>query len=235
MNRSQSHASQTDLNQQQAILTQSASPKPTRGQRLADAMASKVGSWAFIGTQSVILAGWIGANSIPGVPHWDESPFILLNLVFSFASAYTAPVVLMSQNRQSEEDRHSAMINHKVNLQVAQDIERLHQKIDDLQTQQLTEFSQLLQKQREAIPTQRGRLPSKIYLVAQANQNGIAKDNRKPKTVSVLLPQSVFNNQTMDTVLPSHLQTKQKFSVSIEGSLLTNSLNQTVTSSSETK
>ncbi|GAP98949.1 DUF1003 domain-containing protein [Leptolyngbya sp. NIES-2104] len=215
------------LNQQQSIL-ESAPPKPTRGQRLADAMASKVGSWAFIGTQSVILAGWIGANSIPGAPHWDESPFILLNLVFSFASAYTAPVVLMSQNRQSEEDRYSAMMNHKVNLHVAQEIERLHQKIDDLQTRQLTELSQLLEKQPEAMSTQRDRLPSKIYLVAQANQNGVAKDNRKPKTVSVLLPQSVFNAQTTDTVLPSHLQTKQKFEVSIDNCAIANSLNRTV-------
>ena len=235
MNRPQSNASQTELNQQQSILAQSAPPEPTRGQRLADAMASKVGSWTFIGMQSVVLAGWIGANTIPGAPHWDESPFILLNLVFSFASAYTAPVVLMSQNRQSEEDRHSAMTNHKVNLQVAQDIERLHQKIDDLQTRQLTELSQLLQKQPEVPSVQGDRLPSKIYLVAQANQSGIAKDNRKPKTVSVLLPQSVFNAQTTDTVLPSHLQTKQKFSVSIENPSISNPLNQTVTSSPESK
>lgn len=235
MNRSQSNASQTDLNQQQSVLAQSTPPKPTRGQRLADAMASKVGSWAFIGTQSVILAGWIGANSIPGVPHWDESPFILLNLVFSFASAYTAPVVLMSQNRQSEEDRYSAMTNHKVNLQVAQDIKRLHQKIDDLQSRQLTELAKLLQKQPEVTSVQRDRLPSKIYLVAQANQSGITKDNRKPKTVSVLLPQSVFNAQTTDTVLPSHLQTKQKFSVEIENSSIANPLHQTATPSPKSK
>ncbi|MBW4529003.1 MAG: DUF1003 domain-containing protein [Phormidium tanganyikae FI6-MK23] len=197
-------------------------------------MASKVGSWAFIGMQSVILAGWIGANSIPGAPHWDESPFILLNLVFSFASAYTAPVVLMSQNRQSEEDRHSAMTNHKVNLQVAQEIERLHEKIDDLQTRQLTELSKLLQ-QPTTVTTQSDRLPSKIYLVAQANQTGVVKENRKPKTVSVLLPQSVFNTQTTDTVLPSHLQTKQKFSVSIEDHAISNPMNQIVSSSTESK
>jgi uncharacterized membrane protein len=228
-----SNAPQAISNQQQSILEQSA-PQPTRGQRLADAMASKVGSWAFIGMQSVILAGWIGANSIPGAPHWDESPFILLNLVFSFASAYTAPVVLMSQNRQSEEDRHSAMTNHKVNLQVAQEIERLHEKIDDLQTRQLTELSKLLQ-QPTTVTTQSDRLPSKIYLVAQANQTGVVKENRKPKTVSVLLPQSVFNTQTTDTVLPSHLQTKQKFSVSIEDHAISNPMNQIVSSSTESK
>ncbi|WP_242055622.1 DUF1003 domain-containing protein [Nostoc flagelliforme] len=69
----------------------------TRGQQLADKLANHVGSWKFLICQSTILAGWVGMNLTPGVPHWDNSPFIMLNLVFSFASAYTAPIVLMSQ------------------------------------------------------------------------------------------------------------------------------------------
>jgi Protein of unknown function (DUF1003) len=40
-----------------------------------------------------VLMGWVGVNLAPGLPHWDESPFILLNLVFSFASAYTATYI----------------------------------------------------------------------------------------------------------------------------------------------
>ena len=74
----------------------------TRGQQLADTLAAKVGSWPFLIGQTVILAGWVGANLTPGIPHWDRQPFILLNLVFSFASTYTAPIVLMSQNRLVE-------------------------------------------------------------------------------------------------------------------------------------
>lgn len=106
----------------------------TFGQKLADAMAAKVGSWGFLIGQTIVLTGWVGANTIPGMPHWDQSPFILLNLVFSFASAYTAPVVLMSQNRQSDEDREQSAHNHLVNLRTAESIELLHRKLDELQS-----------------------------------------------------------------------------------------------------
>lgn len=116
----------------------------TRGQRIADKLAMKVGSWGFLIGQSVVLAGWVGINAMPGVPHWDQSPFMMLNLVFSFASAYTAPVVLMSQNRQSDTDRRNAEIDHQVNLKAGQNIELLHQKLDDLHTQKLNELTQII-------------------------------------------------------------------------------------------
>jgi hypothetical protein len=86
---------------------------------------------------------------MPGVPHWDQSPFIMLNLVFSFASAYTAPVVLMSQNRQSEEDRENAQHNYQVTLQAAQNIELLHKKLDAEYTKKLDELTMLIQQQQQ--------------------------------------------------------------------------------------
>ena len=119
------------LKQPQTAKIQPPEKKPlTFGQRLADSMAAKVGSWMFLIGQSTVLVGWVSCNLMPGLPHWDESPFILLNLMFSFASAYTAPVVLMSQNRQSEEDRESANHNYQVTLQAAQKLELLHEKLD---------------------------------------------------------------------------------------------------------
>lgn len=130
---------------------QKSQPELTKGQRLADAMTSKIGSWTFLTLQSGVLAVWIGMNSLPGVPHWDQSPFILLNLVFSFASAYTAPVVLMSQNRQSEEDRKIAELDFKVNQQAAQNIELLHEKMDSLQSQQLLELAKIVKQQQQAL------------------------------------------------------------------------------------
>ncbi|MBD1821743.1 DUF1003 domain-containing protein [Cyanobacteria bacterium FACHB-DQ100] len=113
-------------------------------------MAAKVGSWAFLIGQSTVLAGWITFNSVPGMPHWDEQPFILLNLVFSFASAYTAPVVLMSQNRQSEEDRENANHNYQVTVQAAQNLELLHQKLDAEYSKKLDELTMLIKQQQQA-------------------------------------------------------------------------------------
>ncbi|MBV8887886.1 MAG: DUF1003 domain-containing protein [Chroococcidiopsidaceae cyanobacterium CP_BM_RX_35] len=125
--------------------------KLSLGQRVADAMAAKVGSWAFLIGQTAVLTAWIGLNMAPGVRHWDESPFILLNLVFSFASAYTAPVVLMSQNRQSDIDREKAEYDHQVNLRAGQNIELLHGKLDTLQSQQLKELTQIVKEQQGSL------------------------------------------------------------------------------------
>jgi len=151
MTSSQITQPQTDA--QHPVFTQIQPPtkKPlTVGQKIADKMAAKVGSWAFLIGQTAVLTGWVGCNVIPGLPHWDESPFILLNLVFSFASAYTAPVVLMSQNRQSEEDRESANHNYQITLQAAQNLELLHEKLDAQYAKKLDELTVLIQQQQSS-------------------------------------------------------------------------------------
>jgi uncharacterized membrane protein len=132
----------------------------TFGQKLADAMAAKVGSWGFLIGQTLVLTGWVGANTIPGMPHWDQSPFILLNLVFSFASAYTAPVVLMSQNRQSDEDREQSAHNHLVNLRTAESIELLHRKLDQLQLRLSIAESTALTAQNTSIKPSEAKNPT---------------------------------------------------------------------------
>jgi len=77
----------------------------TAGERIADTVASTMGSWPFIITQSTILAGWIVLNVLAIIHHWDPYPFILLNLMLSFQAAYAAPFIMMSQNRQASKDR----------------------------------------------------------------------------------------------------------------------------------
>jgi uncharacterized membrane protein len=138
----------TRSHKQQLETQKSQTETMTLGQRLADNLATKVGSWSFLIAQTGVLTAWVGCNLMPGVPHWDESPFILLNLVFSFASAYTAPIVLMSQNRQSDVDRENAAFDHQVNLKAGQNIELLHEKIDSLQAQQIKELTLIVKEQQ---------------------------------------------------------------------------------------
>lgn len=81
----------------------------TVGQRAADAVARRLGSWRFLIIQSGVLAAWIAFNVAEIVfKPFDPYPFILLNLVLSFQAAYAAPVLLMSANRQAEKDRLAA-------------------------------------------------------------------------------------------------------------------------------
>ena len=100
------------------------------GERVSDAVAAVVGSWPFIICQSIILLIWIALNVAAAVRHWDPYPFILLNLVLSFQAAYTAPVIMMSQNRQATIDRGQAQHDYDVNIKAELEIELLHQKID---------------------------------------------------------------------------------------------------------
>src|SRR3954454_19551018 len=75
------------------------------GQRIADRTTVVLGSWMFIFIQLVVVAIWIILNMVAFLQHWDPYPFIFLNLAFSFQSAMVAPIILMSQNRQDEQDR----------------------------------------------------------------------------------------------------------------------------------
>jgi uncharacterized membrane protein len=79
--------------------------KPTLGQCVADKIATGMGSWTFIILQSFIVLLWMGANVWMATHAFDPYPFVLLNLLFSTQAAYSAPVIMMSQNRQSAKDR----------------------------------------------------------------------------------------------------------------------------------
>jgi uncharacterized membrane protein len=119
--------------------------------RLADAVAATVGSWRFILTQSALLVAWIAGNAVLGSGSWDPYPFILLNLMLSFQAAYTAPIIMMAQNRQADVDRDRAIADYQVNLRAEADITLLHEKLDLLRERQLMEMTQLLKHAIERI------------------------------------------------------------------------------------
>jgi uncharacterized membrane protein len=114
----------------------------TTGQQFADWIAATMGSWRFIIIQSVILFFWILLNVTAFFYRWDPYPFILLNLALSFQAAYAAPIIMMSQNRQSDIDRKKAEIDYNVNIKAELEIELLHQKIDELREKQLEALTQ---------------------------------------------------------------------------------------------
>jgi uncharacterized membrane protein len=112
--------------------------------RLADQVAAIVGSWRFILVQSSLIVAWIGGNAAFGAGTWDPYPFILLNLLLSFQAAYTAPVIMMSQNRQADIDRDRALADYQVNLRAEAEIALLHEKIDLMRERELLELTGLL-------------------------------------------------------------------------------------------
>jgi len=99
--------------------------KMTTGQRIADRLATVMGSWAFIIIQSVILTFWISLNVAAYINHWDPYPFILLNLALSFQAAYAAPIIMMSQNRQAAKDRLMAEQDYVVNIKAEEEVKSI--------------------------------------------------------------------------------------------------------------
>ncbi len=103
----------------------------TIGNRIADKVAAFGGSWTFIIFFGVVLFVWMLINSsfITRLP-FDPYPFILLNLVLSTVAALQAPVIMMSQNRQSSKDRLKSDLDYEVNLKAELEVAQLHNKID---------------------------------------------------------------------------------------------------------
>ena len=77
--------------------------------------------------------------------------FILLNLLLSFQAAYTAPVIMMSQNRLSEIDRQQAKSDYDVDVKAELEIELLHQKIDLMREKELMVLAQALEALTEKL------------------------------------------------------------------------------------
>lgn len=115
-------------------------------ERAADFIARVVGSWTFLLTQSAVLAVWIYANStgIFGVK-WDPYPFILMNLVLSLQAAYTAPIIMMSQNRQATIDRQEARLDYDVNKMTEGQVRTVITKLED-QERELREIRRMLSR-----------------------------------------------------------------------------------------
>jgi uncharacterized membrane protein len=92
------------------------------GQRAADLVAGTVGSWPFIICQTILLIIWATLNVTAWIRHWDPYPFILMNLLLSLQAAYTAPVIMMSENRQAIRDRLEAHNDYVVNQKAEEEI-----------------------------------------------------------------------------------------------------------------
>jgi len=125
--------------------------KPSFGQRAADAVASFGGSWIFVGLFAATMLLWVGLNAFLLLGRgetFDPYPYILLNLFLSMLAAIQAPIILMSQNRQSEKDRITAEHDYEVNLKAELEIMLLHEKIDMLRE---TQWVELLKIQKEQL------------------------------------------------------------------------------------
>lgn len=70
------------------------------GDRCADILRNSMGSWAFIFGFLGFMAAWMGLNAVAWCFHWDEYPYILLNLMLSTLAGLQGGILLISAKRQ---------------------------------------------------------------------------------------------------------------------------------------
>lgn len=91
----------------------------TVANRAADVIAEFGGSWKFIIAAVFFVNVWVWINmwlAWMGKINFDPYPFLLLSTAINVLSVLQAPIILMSQNRQSHKDRLRAEIDYQVNL-----------------------------------------------------------------------------------------------------------------------
>jgi len=87
----------------------------TLADRSADLIAEFGGSWKFILAAVLFFNLWVLINTFTN-SRFDVFPYLLLSTVINMLTLIQAPIILMSQNRQSHKDRLRAEIDYQINL-----------------------------------------------------------------------------------------------------------------------
>lgn len=129
--------------------------KLSLGSRVADKVAAFGGSWPFIFIFAGFMFSWMLWNSVTGSWAFDPLPFMFLNLFLSTIAALQAPVIMMSQNRQSTKDKALAVNNFQVNLKNEVAIDKIVRGQAEL-VQRLAALEQRLSSDKTADKAGRG-------------------------------------------------------------------------------
>jgi len=115
----------------------------TLSDRAADLLAEFGGSWKFILAALGLIAFWIALNSYILMRGFDPLPYQMLNLTLAVIAGLQAPIIMMSQNRQSGKDRLRADLDYQVNLKNEIALNEVLRRLDVLESERLpTLFAQ---------------------------------------------------------------------------------------------
>ena len=125
----------------------------TLGERMADKIAKFAGSWSFLTLFGCVILTWTVVNSkLVFDKPLDPFPYVFLNLILGCIASIQAPIIMMSQNRESQKDRLRSENDYLINLKSEIILEDLHIKIDDIIREQ-----GLLKKELKDIKMEMGK------------------------------------------------------------------------------
>jgi len=117
-------------------------------EKIADKVTNFLGSWKYIIVSNAFICVWMLLQTF--ILHnkgSDPYPYILLNFILSYAASQGQPILQLSQNRSSEEDRRHQRADALVNLKTEILIEELHKKQDE-QNAMLKKILSLLENEK---------------------------------------------------------------------------------------
>jgi CRP/FNR family cyclic AMP-dependent transcriptional regulator len=119
-------------------VNEEAAARMTPADRMANKLAEFGGSWKFIALFMLLIIFWVILNAIiirNGLI--DVYPYNMLDLLIGIIAGLQAPIILMSQNRQSEQDRLRADIDFQINLKNELSLAEVLRRLDVLESERL--------------------------------------------------------------------------------------------------
>jgi uncharacterized membrane protein len=110
----------------------------TFADRAADRLTGVSGSWGFIGLTVAFLVVWMVVNS--WALHnqgFDPYPYSFMDVINGMVAALLTPIILISQNRQSEKDRLRSDLDYQVNLKNELALAEVLRRLDVLESERL--------------------------------------------------------------------------------------------------
>jgi uncharacterized membrane protein len=125
------HSTTRNVNEEEAA-------QLTMADRAADKIAEFGGSWKFIIFEIGLFLLWMLLNTwLLFDKGFDPYPYVFLNLVLGIICGLQAPIIMMSQNRQSHKDRLRSDLDYEVNLKNELALQEILQRLKILERESL--------------------------------------------------------------------------------------------------
>jgi uncharacterized membrane protein len=93
-------------------------------------VARLLGTGRYLIFQTVLIIVWLGWNTLtPKHWHFDPYAFLFLTLILSLQAAYSAPLILLAQNRQDDRDRINLEEDRRQDRRAKADLEYLAREV----------------------------------------------------------------------------------------------------------
>src|SRR6266702_3508759 len=120
----------------------------TLADRAADIIAEFGGSWKFIIFEIGLFLSWVLLNTwLLSDKVFDPYPYVFLNLVLGIICGLQAPIIMMSQNRQSHKDRLRSDLDYQVNLKNELALQEILERLKTLEREYLRLASDKMTKE----------------------------------------------------------------------------------------